>query len=113
MAICAFPRAMQGDSPMADLITATAPTKEKIDQAFPKLSSAHIDRLRKYGVVRAVQSGEILFEQGDANVSFFVILEGTMEIVQPTESSEHAIADHGPSEFTGEVNMVWNRRALV
>jgi thioredoxin reductase (NADPH) len=98
---------------MTDLTTATAPTKEKIDQAFPKLSSAHIDRLRNYGTVHAVHNGEILFEQGDANVSFFVILEGTMEIVQPTESSERAIADHGPGEFTGEVNMLWNRRALV
>jgi thioredoxin reductase (NADPH) len=98
---------------MADLITATAPTKEKFDQAFPKLSSAHIDRLRKYGIVHSVRNGEVLFEQGDANVSFFVILEGTMEIVQPTESSERAIADHDPGEFTGEVNMLWNRRALV
>ncbi len=98
---------------MADLITATMPTKEKLDQAFLTLSAAQIDRLRKYGTVRDVQDGEILFEQGDANVSFFVLLEGMMEIKQPTETSYRAIADHGPGEFTGEVSMLWNRRALV
>jgi thioredoxin reductase (NADPH) len=98
---------------MADLITATMPTKDKIDQAFPRLTSVQIGRLRKYGNVRAVRSGEILFEQGDANVSFYVLLRGTMEIVQPTVSSERAIADHASGEFTGEVNMLWNRRSLV
>lgn len=98
---------------MADLTTIAAPTKDTLDRAFPTLSPQHIERLRRYGTVRSVKKGEILFEQGDANVSFFVLLDTNMEIVQPTESSERAIADHHPGEFTGEVNMLWNRRSLV
>jgi len=98
---------------MADLTTPVAPTRETLDRAFPKLDTDQIDRLEKFGEVHGVRKGDILFEQGDANVPFFVLLRGTMEIVQPTESSERPIAEHGPNEFTGEVNLVWNRRSLV
>ena len=93
--------------------TVAPPAQDTLARAFPKLTSSQIDRLRKYGTVRAVHTGEILFEQGDVNVSFFVVLNGAMEIVQPTESKERAIADHGAGEFTGEVNMLWSRRTLV
>ncbi len=98
---------------MADLAAVAAPTKDTLDRAFPKLSPAHIERLQRFGVVHAVRPGEILFEQGDVNVSFYVLIEGRMEIVQPTENSERAIAEHEEGEFTGEVNMLWNRRSLV
>ncbi len=98
---------------MADLTSLTAPTKEKLDHAFPKLTDGQIDRLRKHGEVHSIRTGDVLFEQGDVNVSFFVLLDCTMEIVQPLEKGERDVADHGPGEFTGEVNMLWNRRSLV
>ena len=98
---------------MADLTTLEAPTQDTLNRAFPKLSPYHIERLRRYGIEHAVAAGEVLFEQGDVNVSFYVLLDGKMEIVQPLEKGERAIADHYAGEFTGEVNMLWNRRSLV
>ena len=59
------------------------------------------------------QRGEILFEPDDTAVPFFVLLSGSMEIVQPTLDGERPIATHGPGEFTGEMTMISGQRCLV
>lgn len=88
-------------------------TQSTSAQGFPTLTEAQVDRLRKHGEVRKVRQGEILFEQGDSHVPFFILLEGTMEIVQPLEKGERPVAIHEAGEFTGEVNMLSGRRSLV
>jgi thioredoxin reductase (NADPH) len=83
-------------------------------QAFPVLSPAQIDRIRPASRLRSVRKGEILFEPGDTNVPFFVLLSGAMEIVQPDLSGERPVATHTtPGEFTGELTMITGRRCLV
>ena len=82
-------------------------------QAFPVLTAAQIDRVLPIGKVRQVQKGEILFEPGDTNVPFFVLLSGGMEIVQPDLTGERPIATHGRGEFTGEMTMISGHRCLV
>jgi thioredoxin reductase (NADPH) len=82
-------------------------------QAFPVLSVSQIDRIRSGGRSRQVAAGDILFEPGDENVPFYVVLSGGMEIVQPDLAGEHLIARHGPGEFTGEMTMISGRRCLV
>jgi hypothetical protein len=51
--------------------------------AFPALTPSQIEHVRAFGKVRKVEAGEILFEPGDMTVPFFVLLSGSMEIVQP------------------------------
>ena len=75
-------------------------------QAFPVLTAAQIDRVLPIGRVRQVQRGEILFEPGDTNVPFFVLLSGGMEIVQPDLAGERLIATHALGEFTGEMTKI-------
>jgi len=82
-------------------------------QAFPVLSAAQIDRVLPMGKVRQVRTGEILFEPGDTNVPFFVLLSGSMEIVQPDLTGERRIVTHGRGEFTGEMTMISGHRCLV
>jgi thioredoxin reductase (NADPH) len=60
-----------------------------------------------------VQKGEILFEPGDTDVPFFVLLSGGMEIVQPDLTGERPIATHGLGQFTGEMTMISGHRCLV
>ena len=60
-----------------------------------------------------MKQGEILFELDDAVVPFFVLLSGSMEVVQPDINGERPVATHGPGEFTGEMTMISGRRALV
>ena len=82
-------------------------------QTFPILTAAQIDRLRPYGHVRRVERGEIVFELGATVVPFFVMLSGTLEIVQPDLNGERRITTHVPGEFTGEIAMISGQRALV
>jgi thioredoxin reductase (NADPH) len=82
-------------------------------QTFPTLTPAQISRVRTAGKVRAVARGEILFEPDSADVHFFVLLSGSMEIVQPGLDGEKPVATHEPGEFTGELNMISGRRSLV
>jgi thioredoxin reductase (NADPH) len=82
-------------------------------QAFPTLTSAQIERIRPLGRCRKVQPGDILFEPNSTEIPFFVLLSGSMEIVQPTIDEERRIATHGPGEFTGEMTMISGRKSLV
>ncbi len=82
-------------------------------QAFPVLTPAQIGRVRAIAKLRQVSKGEILFEPDDTDVPFFVLLSGTMEIVQTELAGERPIATHAPGEFTGEMTMISGRRCLV
>jgi len=82
-------------------------------QAFPTLTAAQINRVRSGSKLRQVTKGELLFDVGDTNVPFFVLLSGRMEIVQPGLSGEQLVAKHEPGEFTGEMTMISGRRCLV
>jgi thioredoxin reductase (NADPH) len=82
-------------------------------QAFPVLTDAQINRIHSVGKPRRVEKGEILFEPGDTNIPFFVLLSGSMEIVQPSFEGERAVAKHGPGEFTGEMTMISGRHSLA
>lgn len=86
--------------------------RSHLDQIFPKLIPKQIDRIQKRGHIRAVKLGEVLVEQGDTNVRFYVIISGEIEITRPSGVTETLITVHGPGEFTGEVNMLSGRRAL-
>ena len=60
-----------------------------------------------------MQSGEVIVEQGDRNVPFFVVVSGEVEIVRPSGGVETLITVHGPGQFTGEVNNLSGRPAVV
>src|SRR5205823_9063228 len=82
-------------------------------QAFPVLTAAQINRIRPLARSRSVQRLEILFRPDDTGVPFFVLLSGSMEIVQPSLDGERPIATHDPGEFTGEITMISGQRCLV
>lgn len=95
---------------------ATFPTPSALDastQAFPTLTAAQINRLRPAGKVRRAEAGEILFQPGDTDVPFFVLLSCSMEIVQPGVGQERVIASHDAGGFTGEITMISGQRCLV
>jgi thioredoxin reductase (NADPH) len=84
------------------------------DHAFPILTAAQIARIRDVGRVRKVAAGEILFRPGDINVPLYVVLSGTLEIMQPGVAGERLIKAHEiPGSFAGELTMISNRGALA
>ncbi|HKI06181.1 MAG TPA: FAD-dependent oxidoreductase [Thermoanaerobaculia bacterium] len=93
--------------------TPPAPTlASPADQMFPKLTPAQVARIAAHGSVRPVRQGEVLIEAGEQIVPFFVVTAGRVEIVRLSDAVETLVAVHGPGQFTGEVNMLSNRRAL-
>jgi thioredoxin reductase (NADPH) len=88
---------------------------ERRAQMFPRLADAQIARITAHGARRRVQRGEILFEQGQINRHFFVVLAGTLQIVQILDGGrgEREIVLHGPAEFTGETDLLTGRPSMV
>src|ERR671913_395020 len=87
-------------------------SSSRIEKIFPKLTPEQIHRTAAYGRTRSVQPGEVLIEQGDTSVPFFVVITGEVEIVRPFGDRETLITVHGYGEFTGEVNMLSGRRSF-
>lgn len=86
---------------------------ETSEQLFPTLSDAEMARLAAFGERRQARAGEILFEQGDANPSVFVVLEGSIELVGISRAGENVVAVLGRGMFNGEVVQLSGRRSLV
>jgi thioredoxin reductase (NADPH) len=88
-------------------------TPEQLDAMFPVLDDAQIARLRGFGEERHVEAGEIVFDQGDTSHGVFVVLDGSIEIVDASSSSEAVLRTVKRGDFTGEVNLLSGRRSLV
>ncbi len=88
-------------------------TGQPLDHIFPTLTPAQIARIDAHGRRRMVRRGEVLANQGDSGVPFYVVIRGYLDIVKPSGSGDVLLAVHGPGQFTGEVNMLSGRRALA
>jgi thioredoxin reductase (NADPH) len=90
-----------------------AATNELQTHSFRILTAAQVDRVLAWGNRREVRSGEILIEPHEINPPFFVVLSGSIEIVQRALNGEQVIATHGPNQFTGELTTISGQRSLV
>ena len=86
---------------------------ERRQQLFPTLNDAQLQRIARFGEQRHVRAGEILYEQGTSALGIHVVLSGAVEIVRPGIVGDEVITVQRAGEFTGEVNVLAGRRALV
>ena len=84
-----------------------------VERTFPTLTPAQVERIAAHGRVRQIRPGEVLVQPGDQIVPFFVITTGGIEIVRPSSANETLVVLYGPGQFTGEVNMLSGRPALL
>jgi len=90
------------------------PSAQRREATFPRLTEAQQARLCRYGRRRPTHAGEVVFDQGDVGTNFFVILSGTLEVVQPGyDGVEHPVVIHEAGQFTGEITMLTGRPNLV
>ena len=83
------------------------------DQMFPKLTPAQVARVAALGQRRDVRAGEVLYQSGEQNSAFFVVVRGDVAISRAHGDKEEVIVMHGPGEFTGEINMLSSRANLA
>jgi len=61
---------------------------------FPRLNDVEIAALKRIGTTRYLRDGESLFEIGEPQAQFYVVLSGAVEMIdlagdQPREHREH------------------------
>ena len=88
-------------------------TRARVEQIFPKLTPAQIDRFASRGRVRSIEHDEILYEPGHSAAPFFLVLSGELEVVRPLLSNETLITVLETGQFTGEVGILSGRRGLL
>ena len=71
-------------------------------QMFPHLTPLQITRLSAHARKVTIQKNQILAEPGD-HTPVYVVLSGSIEIIQPTLSGETLIVVHTPGSFSGDV----------
>ncbi|TML29910.1 MAG: cyclic nucleotide-binding domain-containing protein [Actinobacteria bacterium] len=81
--------------------------------AFPRLDDEQRAVFREAGEVRAVQPGDVLFQEGDAGYDFFVVESGAVAIVQGYGHENRVIAVHGPHRFLGELGVLTGSPAYL
>ncbi len=82
------------------------------DEVFPSLADAQIVRVERYGRRRSVAAGEVLIEQGDAAMPFFVIVSGELQALSPSQDERVVVTLRGRGQFSGEINSISGRRAI-
>ena len=98
---------------MSQPVAVSADLASRWKQMFPVLPASIIARASAFGAERSYDDGAIVWEQGDENVAFHIVLAGKLEIVHPRGKVEDPITVHEPGEFTGEVSLLADRRSLV
>ncbi|MGW8653695.1 Crp/Fnr family transcriptional regulator, partial [Nocardia salmonicida] len=71
--------------------------------AYPRLSDAQVATLAVGGTRRAVRAGERLVRAGAPSDEFFVIVSGTVAIV---DDAGRVLRVHGPGRFLGELGLL-------
>ncbi|HZA98320.1 MAG TPA: FAD-dependent oxidoreductase [Gemmatimonadales bacterium] len=83
------------------------------DVAFPTLSDQDLAALKIRGKLRQVHAGEVLYQEGDRNHSFFVVLDGAVEAVEHSRGTPHRLTVHRHGNFSGDSDLFTGRRLLV
>ncbi|MGH2917322.1 MAG: FAD-dependent oxidoreductase [Solirubrobacteraceae bacterium] len=87
----------------------TSPSDETPDVhgAYPRLSPEQIQALAMLGERRSTHAGDVLYRGGDTSCDFFVILAGTVAVVEGYGGEdERLVAVHGPGRFVGELGLL-------
>ena len=97
----------------ADVAVNPADPYERQAQTFPKLTAQQIERAKAFGCVQDLPKGTVLFERGQRTVDFFIVLEGHIEIYEPTPDGPNVFTIHAERQFTGELDLFNDRDILV
>ena len=74
--------------------------------AFPRLSDGQIKRLALDGERRTTEPGQVLFQEGDDEYDFHVVLDGYVGTQTGEGPEARMVAVHGPGRFLGELNLL-------
>jgi thioredoxin reductase (NADPH) len=85
---------------------ATDVERDRASEAFWELTDEQVDLLRNHGEVVATTAGQTLFRQGEEAREFYVVLEGLVELVEPTAGVPRSLGVRQEREIVGELNLL-------
>jgi thioredoxin reductase (NADPH) len=72
-----------------------------------------LEELLAFGDLLEVQPGELLFDVDEPVRTFFVVVEGEVDVVRAGETDEEVVARHGAGGFLGELNLITGQRTYL
>ena len=89
-------------------------SRERNPEAFPILRDEQVQVIAEVGERRLFADGADVWKIGLPMTSFFVVVHGAVEVFQISGTGEeHHVVVHQPGEFTGDIDMITGRSALV
>ena len=82
-------------------------------EGFPTWDADTLAELAPYGVEREVAVGEELLRAGRRSEGFYVVLEGSVEVVRPDVEGEQSIGLLRPGQFVGGVSLLTGQRPYL
>jgi thioredoxin reductase (NADPH) len=80
--------------------------------AFPRLTAAEIAILKPLATPRDYADGETVFRAGQADIDFFVVESGQIDILNPADLNK-VIVTHDPGQFSGDIDLLTGRPVIV
>src|SRR5215218_7530248 len=72
---------------------------------FPRLTAAQIEQMAERAETRSFSPGETLFEQGQRDTPFYVVLSGAVDIIDRQPDGDHYFTQCQPGTFIGDISM--------
>ncbi|HKV10154.1 MAG TPA: ATP-binding protein [Thermoanaerobaculia bacterium] len=80
---------------------------------FPRLEGDVLQQLIEVGTEVELEDGDVLFQEGDQNYHFFVVLDGEVRVTKQVGDDETLLAVHDQGEFSGEISMLTGGPAIA
>jgi signal transduction histidine kinase len=89
-----------------------APDETRLAQEEQRLAPGRVEALMPYGKVLVLEAGGVLFDEKSAVDSFYVVLEGELNISRLDGAEETSLVNHGAGEFTGGLAVLTGRTSV-
>jgi thioredoxin reductase (NADPH) len=80
---------------------------------FPRLTAAQIEQLAEHAETVSFSPGEILFEQGQRDTPFFVVLSGAVDIIDRQPDGDHYFTQCQAGTFAADISMFTGEPTLA
>jgi thioredoxin reductase (NADPH) len=84
------------------------------EQMFLTLTSAQVDRLRRFAEAKSYVQGAQILRAGEVAAGLVLVESGKIEVTEDVDCNRHeAIVSYGPGQFLGELAQLSGRSSLV
>jgi signal transduction histidine kinase len=84
-----------------------------LNTLFPKLPDEALQEMQQFGKEIKLNKGDILFNEGESNYNFHVVLSGEIEITKHVGDETRLLAVHRRGEFMGELSMLTGSASIA